>query len=214
MDVGNQVGVLRPEAGDALHGRRILLDDRAREYADRGQRQQPDHRAHLDALGVAIGQDQYIVEKALLFVPHLILLLAHAVHGAGNPQEVLDELVDELLIVGVMLGEFGRHREHVQTEKGHPRGAVGLFEVPAGGQRRAPVEDADVVQPQKAAVEEVAPGRVLAVDPPVEVEQQLVEGTLEKGQFFDAGLSRPPIVWLKIVAQACTGGLTSPKFHS
>src|SRR5947199_56147 len=46
---------------------------------------------------------------------------------------------------------------------------------PAGGLRPGAVEDADVVQPQESAGEQVAAGRVLPVDPPGEVEGQLVE---------------------------------------
>ena len=40
----------------------------------------------------------------------------------------------------------------------------------------AAIEDADVVQPQEAAFKDVAPVAVLAVDPPGEVHEQLLEG--------------------------------------
>ena len=45
--------------------------------------------------------------------------------------------------------------QHRQAVHGHPSGAVGLFDVAAGGQRLAAVEDADVVEPQEAAFEDV-----------------------------------------------------------
>ena len=51
---------------------------------------------------------------------------------------------------------------------------------PVGSGARA-VEDADVVEAEEAALEDVAPLGVLAVDPPGEVEQQLVEDALEEG---------------------------------
>ena len=51
--------------------------------------------------------------------------------------------------------------------------------VSAAGQVRA-VERPDVVEPEEAALEEVVPVGVLAVDPPGEVEQQLVEDPLEE----------------------------------
>ena len=47
--------------------------------------------------------------------------------------------------------------------------------VPPPGQRRRAVEDADVVQAEEAALEEVAVVGVLAVDPPGEVRQQPLE---------------------------------------
>ena len=62
----------------------------------------------------------------------------------------------------------------------HPGGAVGLLEVAAGRQRRAAVEDADVVEAEEAALEHVPAVAVLAVDPPGEVEQQLLEDALEQ----------------------------------
>jgi len=43
------------------------------------------------------------------------------------------------------------------------------------------IEEADVVQPEEAALEEVAALAVLPVDPPGEVEEQLVEDPLQEG---------------------------------
>ena len=62
----------------------------------------------------------------------------------------------------------------------HPAGAVGLLDVAAGGQRRAAVEDADIVQAQEAALKDVLALGILAVDPPGEVQQQLVEHALQE----------------------------------
>ena len=50
---------------------------------------------------------------------------------------------------------------------------------PVGSGARA-VEDADVVEPEEAALEDVAALGVLAVHPPGEIEQQLVEDALEE----------------------------------
>ena len=60
--------------------------------------------------------------------------------------------------------------------------ASAWVEISAAGQRLAAVEHADVVQPQEPALEDVAAVRVLAVDPPGEVQQQLVEDALQKRQ--------------------------------
>ena len=55
----------------------------------------------------------------------------------------------------VVHGEFDGDVEHVLAVQRHPGGAVGLLEVAAGRQRRAAVEDADVVQAEEAALEDV-----------------------------------------------------------
>ena len=47
-------------------------------------------------------------------------------------------------------------------------------------QRCVPVEYADIVEPEKPALEDVSALDVLAVDPPGEIEHQLVEDALEK----------------------------------
>src|SRR5215469_7713564 len=69
--------------------------------------------------------------------------------------------------------------EHVLAKDRHPGGAVRLLQIAAGRQRRAAVEDSDVVQSQEAALEGVVAGAVLAVHPPREVKNQLVEGAIE-----------------------------------
>ena len=64
----------------------------------------------------------------------------------------------------------------------HPGGAVRLVDVAAGRQRRAAVEHADIVEAEKAALEDVAALGVLAVHPPGEVQHQLVEHALQEGE--------------------------------
>src|SRR3989442_7885371 len=51
-----------------------------------------------------------------------------------------------------------------------------------GRQLAAAVEDPDVVEPEEATLEHVAALRILAVDPPGEVQHQLVEHALEECQ--------------------------------
>ncbi len=63
--------------------------------------------------------------------------------------------------------------------EGHPPGGVGLLERAPDRQVRA-VERADVVQPEEAALEQVGAVGVLAVDPPGEVDQQLVEDAAQE----------------------------------
>ena len=101
-----------------------------------------------------------------------------------------------------------RDRRHAERVQRHPAGAVGLLERAARGQVRA-VDRADVVEPEEAALEQVRAVGVLAVDPPGEVDEQLVEDARRKPK------SRPPsIANTSSAAHACTGGLTSSNDHS
>src|SRR5271167_656043 len=63
--------------------------------------------------------------------------------------------------------------QHVLGEHGDPRGAVRLLKAAAGGQGRAAVEDANVVQPKEAAFKQIIAKAVFAVHPPTEVQHQL-----------------------------------------
>ena len=76
------------------------------------------------------------------------------------------------------------------------------------------VEDADVVEAEEAALEDVAALGVLAVHPPGEVEQQLLEDALEEHAVADAARASSRSCRRASAAQACTGGLTSPNAHS
>jgi hypothetical protein len=84
---------------------------------------------------------------------------------------------------------------------------------PPPGTGGAAVEHADVVEAEEAALEDVVALGVLAVDPPGEVEQQLVEHRLEEHAVAGAG---GPLLDLVDApgGPGVTGGFTSPKFHS
>ena len=75
---------------------------------------------------------------------------------------------------------MNRQLRHVLAEESHPGRAVRLLQVAPGRQRRAAVEDADVVEPEKTALEHVLAEPVLAVDPPGEVQGQFCKGRLEE----------------------------------
>src|SRR5687767_8270263 len=79
-----------------------------------------------------------------------------------------------------MRSNFDSQFEHVLSEQGHPGGPVCLFEVAARRQWGASVEHADVVQTQESALEHVFAETVLPVYPPGEVQQKLIERSLEK----------------------------------
>ena len=90
----------------------------------RAQRQQADHRTHLETLRGAVGQAEDVVEEAVLLVPELVVVVADAVHRGGDEREVLGELQHHLAVHRVVLGELEGDAEHALREEGHPRGAV------------------------------------------------------------------------------------------
>src|SRR5206468_6411554 len=57
---------------------------------------------------------------------------------------------------------------------------VGLLQMASGGQWRAAVEDADIVEPEKPAFEEASAKPILAVHPPAEIRRQPAKDPLEK----------------------------------
>ena len=124
---------------------------------------------------------EHVVVEAVLLVPQPLV-----VHGRGYVDEVLEELRGHVLVDGVMVGQCERHLKHRQAVRRHPCSAVGLLEHPARGEPGRPVEGADVVEPQEAPLEQIVAFPVLAVHPPGEVEEQLVEDALEKGDVLAA----------------------------
>ena len=177
----------------------------------RAERQQSDEGTDLETRGPAVRQAQDVVVETVGLVPHAVG--AHLVHGGANPQEVLGKLEHEVVVAGVMGRELDRDLEHVLAEHRHPGGAVGLLEVAAGGQLGAAVEDANVVEAEEAPLEHALPQAVLAIHPPREVDEELAECALEELDVPLAALRLLDAV-LESVAHACTGGLTSLKFHS
>ena len=123
---------------------------------------------------------QDVVEEAILLIPQADALAAHVVEGVGDVDKVLKELGGHILVGRLGAGQLQGDGQHVQAVHGHPGGAVGLLDVAAGGQGRAAIKDADVVQPQKAALKDVVAVGILAVDPPGKVEQQLVKDPLQE----------------------------------
>ena len=74
----------------------------------------------------------------------------------------------DVFVDGIFTGQLQRRAHHVQTKHSHPAGAVTLLEVSAVGQDGAPVENADVIQTKKTALEDILTLGILAIDPPGE----------------------------------------------
>ena len=125
-----------------------------------------------------------VVEELILVVPQpdAPVLPTDVAHGLGDVQEVLEELGGDILVHPVVLGQLQRDAHEIQGIHRHPAGAIRLIDMPAGRQLAAAVEDPDVVEPEEATLEHVAALRILAVDPPGEVQHQLVEHALQECQ--------------------------------
>src|SRR5262252_1047053 len=116
-------------------GGNLRRDDRGR-----AQREEPHHRAHLEARRRAVRQPQDVVVESVRLVPHLVVVIANPVHGVGDPDEVLEKRERVLLVLFLVVGQDEGNLQHVLAVEGHPGGSVGLLQGPARRERRAPVD--------------------------------------------------------------------------
>src|SRR6185295_904450 len=142
---------------------------------------QSNHGADFQRDLAAAGRAEFVVIKLVLFIPqpHAVLL---RVDGGGDAQKVFEELGRDVFVGVIVERQLERDAQQVEAVHRHPTGAVRLVDEAAGGQRRAAVEHPDVVQTEETALKNVPALRVLAVDPPGEVEHQLVENAFQKSE--------------------------------
>ena len=100
------------------------------------------------------------------------------VHRAADQQELERVGGRQLFVNAVVCGELESDLRHILAEQCYPSSAIGLFQMTAGRQRRATVEDADIVEAKKAALEQAPAIAVLAIDPPAEIRRQAAEHPL------------------------------------
>ena len=155
-------------------------EDRSIEDLDGKERDQPDQRAHPRWNSLPAGEVHDIVIEFVLLVPQADPVAADIGHGFGNIEEVLEKFGSDVFVDMVGERQLERNAHQVERVHRHPRSAVGLVDVTPARQRFVPVEYADVVEPQEPALENISALDILAVDPPGEVEHQLVEDTFEK----------------------------------
>ena len=91
VNEGRQLRARLEEALKPFHDLGILLPEFAFENRDRAERQQPDHGANLQALGVAVRQLQHVVKESVLLIPHAGVA-ARVDRRRGDGDEVLEEL--------------------------------------------------------------------------------------------------------------------------
>src|SRR6185312_7810951 len=93
---------------------------------------------------------------------------------------MLEELYREVFVARLMVGKPQGHLQHVETELGHPGGAIRLLQYIAVGEHLRAVERADVVEPEKATLEHVIATCVFSIYPPGEVDQELLKSASQK----------------------------------
>ena len=112
----------------------------------------------------------------------------------------LEEFGGDVFIHGVVLGQLegdiqpmdnerpdnGKARVyiHVQAIEGHPCCPVSLTQRASSWKGFRAVEDTNVVKAKEATFEDVLAIGVLSIHPPGEVEEQLLEDTLQKVEIF------------------------------
>ena len=107
---------------------RQLLQQLRLERLDGEERNQPDHRAHLERDRPAVGQVQLVVVELVLLVPQAdaVLAAADVGHRLGDVQEVLEELGGDVLVDRVVQRQLQGDAHQVEAVHRHPAGAVGL----------------------------------------------------------------------------------------
>src|ERR1700693_3550417 len=129
---------------------------------------------------VPIGKAQDIIEEAIVFVPQLIVAAAHFLHGRPDVDKMLEELCCQLLIRAIALSQFQGDAHQIKTEETHPASGVGLLKNGATRQLLPAIHHGNVVEPEESAFENVVALAVFPVDPPCEVDQQLVQTAFQK----------------------------------
>ena len=181
MNEGRQFRARREILMRGLADLGVFLRDLLFENGHCAQGEQPDHRADLQAFGLTVRQAQDIVKEAVLLIPHAGVL-TRTNHPRSDHEDVFDEFHRETDIARIVHCQFCADLDHILAEKRHPGGAVGLFQVSAGRQRRRSIEDPDIIQPQKAPFEGIVSGPIFAVHPPDEIRMQLKETAFEPGE--------------------------------
>src|SRR5215831_19280389 len=104
-----------------------------------------------------------VIEKAVLRVPHLLVMVPDSIHGVRDPKELLQKPEGDVLIHRVVLSQNERDLYHALTVEGHPCRAVGLIQVAAGREWGTTVKHANIVETEKSTSEDIFPLWVLPV---------------------------------------------------
>src|SRR5437588_7098664 len=136
----------------------------------------------------SIRQMQHVIEKFVSFIPQSDAVAAHVVHCCGDPKEMFKKLDGNIFVDGVFPRQFQRDPHQIQAKHSHPTGGVALFEMTAPRKRGAAIENTDIIESEKTALENVSTSRIFTVNTPGKVQQKLVKDRLQEGAIALAGL--------------------------
>src|SRR5262249_30806835 len=131
-------------------------------------------RANFEPVRLTVGQLQHVIEKSVLFIPHA-RISAGVNRGGSDRDKVLEESERHVGVSRILRCQFDGDFQHVKAAKCHPCRAICLLEITAGWQWSAAVEYTDIIQAEESPFEGVFAGPVLSIQPPREVQQQLLK---------------------------------------
>ena len=134
----------------------------------------------LSRVRAAVGQAQHVVVEAVLLVPHAV-----RPRRCSSPRRCSRKCSTNLIDHVLVGRDRARRARRAISSMFWLNSAIqavpsACSRWPPVGQRRAAVEHADVVEAEEAALEHVLAVAILAVHPPGEVQQQLVERALQE----------------------------------
>jgi hypothetical protein len=151
------------------------------EHVDRVERNQADQRADAELVELAARVAQDVVEEAVLLVPELVAAAAHPLHRAADVDEVLEELRRHRLVDLVGLRR-ARWRCASCAGRRSPSSPVAsdCSRIAPSGSFSLRSTTVMLSRPRKPPFEHVQSLAVDLVDPPREVDQQLLEALLQE----------------------------------
>ena len=123
---------------------------------------------------------QHVVVKFVFFVPQADILAAKIIHRRGNTEKVFKKLRRDIFVNMIFGRQLDGNAHHVQRKHSHPTSAVALLEMAAVGEGSVAIEDPDVIEPEKSALENVVALGVFAIHPPGEGDEHLMKECFKK----------------------------------
>src|SRR5690348_14319339 len=88
----------------------------------------------------------------------------------------------------VVYGNLEGHVHHVQCIHAHPAGAISVLQLHISMYEVAAVEYADIIQAKESTLEHIVTVRVLTIDPPGKIDDELLKDAFQKSDSPFTGL--------------------------
>src|SRR5205807_7901325 len=98
---------------------------------------------------------KHIVVKLVFFIPKADAFAAEIVHGGGDAEEMFEKLCRDIFVNVIFTRQLDRDAHQVKGKHSHPTSAIALLEMAAVGKARVAIEDADVIEPEESALENI-----------------------------------------------------------